>query len=56
VVGNALVQAVAGGVLAGVEEGRALVERTLGVESVRPEATLAWDEMESRLHALRSQT
>jgi len=56
VVGNALVQAVAGGVLADVAEGRALVERSLGVEPVRPEASLAWDEMESRLHALRSQT
>jgi rhamnulokinase len=55
VIGNALVQAVAGGVLTDIAQGRALVERTLGLERVRPEVTLAWDDLASRLLALRSQ-
>jgi rhamnulokinase len=54
VIGNALVQAVTDGVLDDVAEGRALVERTVGVERVTPAPALAWDEMASRLLAARS--
>ena len=56
VIGNALVQAIADGVLGGIPEGRELVERTVGVERVMPEATLAWDEMATRLAAVRSRS
>lgn len=56
VIGNALVQAIAGGVLRGISEGRELVERTVGVERVMPETTLAWDEMAARLAAVRPRT
>jgi rhamnulokinase len=51
VVGNAIVQAVAQGVLADVEQARALVDRCLGIDRVMPEALLDWDALAARLAA-----
>ena len=49
VAGNAVVQAVAHGVLDDVSAGRRLVERALPPTPVRPEPMLDWDELASRL-------
>ena len=49
VVGNALVQATADGMLSDVAHGRELVERSLGVVRCDPEPTLDWDALATRL-------
>jgi rhamnulokinase len=49
VVGNAIVQAVAAGVLGGVGDGRRLVERALPIDRVTSEPTLDWDALARRL-------
>ncbi|MGH9133145.1 MAG: rhamnulokinase [Ilumatobacteraceae bacterium] len=49
VVGNAIVQAIAGGVLIDLAEGRQLVERSLGLVEVAPRQTLDWDTLATRL-------
>ena len=49
VAGNAIVQAIAHGVLDDVGAGRRLVARALPPTLVRPEPTLEWDELASRL-------
>ncbi len=49
VAGNAIVQAVAGGVLSGLARGRELVGRVLPVVQVMPEETLDWDALATRL-------
>ena len=54
VVGNALVQAVAAGVLDDIEQGRALVRRAMPLEEVRPEPTLDWDVLAARLAEVRA--
>ena len=54
VVGNAVVQAVAAGVLEGVAQGRELVERTLGIAQIMPERTLDWDQLVGRLAEARA--
>ena len=51
VAGNAIVQAIASGVLSDVAHGRALVERTLHVTEVAPCDTLDWDALAARLDA-----
>jgi rhamnulokinase len=48
VVGNAIVQAVAAGVLGGVDDGRRLVERALPMNRVTPEPMLDWNALERR--------
>ncbi len=48
VVGNAIVQAVAAGVLGGVDDGRRLVERALPMNRVTPEQMLDWNALERR--------
>jgi rhamnulokinase len=53
VAGNAIVQAVAAGVLSDVDDGRRLVERSLPVERVEPRPTLDWDALASRLDGAR---
>ena len=54
VVGNGLVQAVAAGVLDSVAQGRELVRSSLPARSFRPEPTLDWDALASRLEHGRS--
>ena len=54
VVGNAVVQAVAAGVLEGVAQGRELVERTLGIDQIMPERTLDWNQIVGRLAEARA--
>jgi hypothetical protein len=49
VVGNALVQAIADGVLPDLEQGRRLVEAALPPVVVEAEQTLAWATLEDRL-------
>ncbi len=49
VVGNAVVQAVAAGVLGDVAHGRRLVERALPLVSVNPAPTLDWDALAGRV-------
>ena len=49
VVGNALVQAVAAGALPDLAHGRRLVERTLPIVKVMPEAMLDWDVLAGRM-------
>jgi rhamnulokinase len=49
VTGNAIVQAIAGGVLTDLAEGRDLVERTLDLVEVPPRATLDWPALARRL-------
>jgi rhamnulokinase len=49
VAGNAIVQAIASGVLADLAEGRDLVERTLDLVEVTPRDTLDWDALATRL-------
>jgi rhamnulokinase len=49
VVGNALVQAIADGVVADLASGRALVERALPPRVVDPTSLLNWDHLERRL-------
>jgi len=49
VVGNAIVQAIAGGTLTDLAEGRDLVERTLDLVDVPPSATLDWLALAARL-------
>jgi rhamnulokinase len=49
VVGNALVQAIADGVLADLEHGRRLVESALPAIVVKPESTYDWSSLEGRL-------
>ena len=51
VVGNALVQAIADGVLEDLEHGRRLVETALAPIVVEPESTLDWASLEGRLEA-----
>jgi rhamnulokinase len=51
VVGNALVQAIADGVLDDLDQGRRLVESALAPILVEPGATLAWATLEERLAA-----
>ena len=53
VVGNALVQAIADGVLRDLEHGRRLVEHALAPLVVEPESTLAWTTLEDRLESDR---
>ena len=53
VVGNAIVQAAAFGVLDGVANGRRLVEQTLAVDQVKPEPMLDWDALAARVDAAR---
>jgi rhamnulokinase len=48
VLGNVLVQAVAGGHLASLEEGRALVRRSCPVQTFEPRAAEAWEEAYQR--------
>jgi rhamnulokinase len=49
VAGNAIVQAIASGLLADLAEGRDLVERTLDLVEVTPRDTLDWDALATRL-------
>ncbi len=49
VVGNALVQAIADGAVAGVEEGRSLVQAALPPSRVEPERIVDWDAVATRL-------
>jgi rhamnulokinase len=51
VVGNALVQAIADGVVDDLEQGRRLVESVLTPVVVEPEPTLDWASLEDRLEA-----
>ncbi len=53
IVGNALVQAIADGVIVDLEHGRRLVESALAPVVVEPEETLAWATLEDRLEASR---
>ncbi len=53
VVGNAIVQAVADGVLSDVAHGRSLVERALTIERVEPEPTLDWGALAERVAVLK---
>jgi rhamnulokinase len=48
VVGNALVQAIADGTLADLEQGRRLVESALAPNVIQPEPTLEWSALEER--------
>jgi rhamnulokinase len=50
VVGNAIVQAIAAGVLDDVAHGRQLVRPALAVDRVLPEPTLDWDALAARLN------
>ena len=54
VIGNALVQAVADGVLDDLEHGRRLVESALAPIVVEPEVTYDWSSLEDRLDAART--
>jgi rhamnulokinase len=54
VVGNALVQAIADGVLDDLEHGRRLVESALAPIVVQPERTYAWAALEERLESTRT--
>ena len=49
VVGNTIVQAIAGGTLTDVAGGRELVERTLDLVAVAPRHTLDWNALAARL-------
>ena len=49
VAGNAIVQAIAGGALTDLAEGRDLVERTLDLVEVPPRPTLDWPALAARL-------
>jgi rhamnulokinase len=49
VTGNAIVQAIAGGVLADLAEGRELVERNMDLVEVAPRDTLDWEALATRL-------
>jgi len=49
VVGNALVQAIADGVVADLASGRELVERALPPRVVDPTRLVDWDQLEQRL-------
>jgi rhamnulokinase len=49
VIGNAIVQATAAGVLADLAHGRQLIERALAVDPVTPERMLDWDALAARL-------
>ena len=51
VVGNALVQAIADGVLEDLANGRRLVESALSPVLVEPQTTIAWATLEDRLEA-----
>jgi rhamnulokinase len=51
VVGNAVVQAIADGVLPDVPSARRLVERTLVIDQVKPQRTLDWPALAARLPA-----
>ncbi len=53
-IGNLLVQAIALGYLANLDEGRALVRRSFPVETYEPHDTAAWDEAYERYLSLRS--
>jgi rhamnulokinase len=53
VVGNAIVQAVAAGVLEGVSDGRRLVERAMPIDAIRPETTLDWDALAGRFDGVQ---
>jgi rhamnulokinase len=54
VVGNALVQAIADGVVEDLEQGRRLVERALAPVRVEPERTIPWATLEDRLESTRT--
>ena len=51
IVGNALVQAIADGILEDIEQGRRLVESALAPIVVEPEPTYPWASLEERLEA-----
>jgi rhamnulokinase len=53
VVGNALVQAIADGVVADIEHGRRLVEAALPPTVVEPEPTLDWVSLDARLESMQ---
>jgi rhamnulokinase len=55
-IGNVLVQAIALGHLAGLEEARALVRRSFEVERYEPRDVAAWDEAYGRYLALREKS
>jgi len=55
-IGNVLVQAIALGHLAGLDEARALVRRSFEVESYEPRDVAAWDEAYARYLALREKS
>ena len=55
-IGNVLVQAMALGHLAGLEEARALVRRSFDVESYEPQDTATWDEAYARYLDLRQKS
>ena len=54
VVGNALVQAIADGVLVDLDHGRRLVESALAPLVVEPEPTYEWAALEERLESTRT--
>jgi rhamnulokinase len=54
VVGNALVQAIADGVLDDLDQGRRLVEHALAPIVVQPETTYDWAALEERLKSTRT--
>ena len=54
VAGNAIVQAIAAGVLADLSEGRRLVERALDLVEVPPRDTLDWNALAARLGTSRT--
>jgi rhamnulokinase len=54
VVGNALVQAMADGVVADIEQGRRLVEAALPPTLVEPEPTLDWVSLDTRLDEMQA--
>ncbi len=51
-IGNALMQAVAGGDLASISEARELVRRSFLVEEYRPKSAAAWQEAYERFLAI----
>jgi rhamnulokinase len=55
-IGNVLVQAMALGHLAGLDEARALVRRSFQVETYGPEDVAAWDEAHEHYLALRERS
>jgi rhamnulokinase len=54
VAGNVLIQAIAAGTLASLEEGRALVRRTVRTEVFQPRAARAWDAARDRYRQMEA--